>query len=365
VTISQAGRYGIAVALSAEGSPPWANGGRAPIWAPDPHDFADFLMAASRRYPTVTRWMIWGEPNKADRFQPNAADSPTAPRAYAPLLDAAYGALKAVSPRNIVIGGNTWTGGDVKPAPFLAWMRLPDGRPPRLDWYGHNPFPFRFPNLKEGAIAGGWRDISDLDLFSREVRATYPRRCGRKRCRVGPKLWLSEFNVQSDHASFEFDSFVSRSEQARWLSAAYRIADRLPSVAGLGWLYLLDAPEGPRSPQYGLLTAAGAPKPALEAYRNAPSRSLRPTVRVRTRASRTSVARRGIAIRVRPQIGGRVVVSLLSASERTVRRTSRRVAAHRTATLRLRLRGHFRAARYTVAVDAPRGERVRQPVTLR
>lgn len=39
--------------------------------------------------------MIWGEPNRSDRFQPEG--NPTAARAYAPLLDAAYVALKRVS----------------------------------------------------------------------------------------------------------------------------------------------------------------------------------------------------------------------------------------------------------------------------
>ena len=40
---------------------------RAPSrWAPsNPADFADFLTAASRRYPGVHHWMIWGEPTKA------------------------------------------------------------------------------------------------------------------------------------------------------------------------------------------------------------------------------------------------------------------------------------------------------------
>ena len=47
-------------------APGWANGGHEPHWAPtDPGDFADFAVAASRRYPGVRYWMIWGEPSKA------------------------------------------------------------------------------------------------------------------------------------------------------------------------------------------------------------------------------------------------------------------------------------------------------------
>ena len=99
--------------------------------------------------------MIWGEPNRADRFQPNSADGPQSARAYAPILDAAYGALKGVSRRNIVIGGMTWTGRrrEAGAVHELHAAAATDG-PPRLDWFGHNPFPFRFPNLRELAIGG-------------------------------------------------------------------------------------------------------------------------------------------------------------------------------------------------------------------
>ncbi len=63
---------GIQVALLVASTPPWANGGRAQTRVPDePQDYADFLTAAARRYPTVRRWMIWGEPNRDDRLQPN------------------------------------------------------------------------------------------------------------------------------------------------------------------------------------------------------------------------------------------------------------------------------------------------------
>ena len=260
--VSQARERGIDVAVLVTHSPSWANGGRGELWAPDPSDFARFLTAASRRYPSVHRWMIWGEPNRADRFLPNEANSPIGPRRYASLLDAAYAALKAVSSDNVVIGGDTFTGGEVKPKQFIEWMKLPSGQPPRLDWYGHNPYPFRFPDVRKQPIPGGWRDLSDLDTLTEEVDRAYRSRG------EPPRLWLSEFTVQSDHTSRVFEAFVSQASQARWLTAGYEAAAEVPQVEGLGWFTLLDQAGGRLAAHWGLLTSDGhTKKPAFRAYR--------------------------------------------------------------------------------------------------
>ncbi len=352
--ISEGATNGVRVALLVSGSPPWANGGRSSLHAPNASDFASFMVAASRRYPAVRRWMIWGEPNRDDRFLPNSAGSPVGPRAYAPILDAAYGALKSVSRHNIVIGGMTWTGGTVKPAPFLNAMRLPNGRPPRLDWYGHNPFPFRFPNLREEHIAGGWRDISDMDRFSAELRRVYRRRV---------RLWLSEFTVLSDKPSREFAESVSREGQAQWLSAAYRIADTLPSIAGLGWLNLHDDPEGPGGSNWGLLTASGARKPSYRAYLNAPAARFRPTVGAARRTRVRTLSGRGLPVLVRPKLAGRVVAELRTLRGGRMARAARYARAGGLGTLWLRGRG-LKRGRYTLVVRARRGETVRRQISI-
>jgi hypothetical protein len=263
--IREARRAGIEIAVMVTSTPGWANGGRAEIRAPtNPSDFAVFLTAAANRYPQVHHWMVWGEPNRSDRFLPNAPNSPAGPRAYAVLLDVGYRALKNVSEENVVIGGPIFTGGDVKPPDFLRWLRLPDGRVPRLDWLGLNPYPFRFPDLREDPIAGGYRDLSDLDTFEREVAATY-RGSG-----TDPPLWLSEFTVQSDQDSSYFEFHVDEAEQAEWLTAGYEAARQAGNVAGLGWFTLLDQPPAPESANWGLMTASGEAKPAFGAYRAVP-----------------------------------------------------------------------------------------------
>jgi hypothetical protein len=353
---AEGARHGIRISLLVANSPPWANGGRPPTFAPAaPSDYADFLAATARRYPLVRRWMIWGEPNRNDRFQPNKTNSALGPRAYARLLDAAYGALKSANRHNIVIGGNTWTSGTVKPADFLRWLRLPDGRRPRLDWWGHNPFPFRFPNLANPPLRGGFRDISDVDTLSTEVRRTFGRRV---------PLWLSEYTIQSDRGSRVFATFVSRPAQARYLSAGFRIADSLgPAVAGIGWLTLLDEAPAPDSANFGLLTAALQRKPAFAAMALAPSERARPAVATAATARRAQLPTTGLKVTVTPRAAGTIVVELRRAAQLAARARATGRSGVRTT---LRVRGtHVAAGRYVLTVKAPHGATVRRSVRVR
>jgi len=264
--VQEAGANGIGVMLMVKGSPRWANGGRPPNWVPRASAYADFLVAATRRYSSVRRWMVWGEPSRRASFRPLPSGKPTGPRLYARLLDRAYVALKRQSRRNVVIGGGTFTVGDVLPAQFLGWMRV-DGRPPRLDWYAHNPFSGRFPKLSNRPVQRYIRDMSDVDTLYSELKSTYGRAYARFR-NTGPKLWLSEFTVSSDRPNRAFDFFVSRSSQARWLTRAYRIAASQSYIAGLGWFNLYDEPASmPLGLTTGLMTYEGVRKPAFRAYR--------------------------------------------------------------------------------------------------
>jgi hypothetical protein len=270
VAVAEARRYGIRISLTLTRAPAWANGGRSANWAPRrPRDFARFATAAARRYRGVRHWMIWGEPSRQANFRPLPRFEATGPRRYARILDAAYGALKRVRRSNLVIGGNTFTTGDVSPRQFIRSMRLPNGRRPRLDMYGHNPFTLRAPSLSKRPLGFGYADFSDLDTLAAWLdRYGYRTPRGHR-----PRLFLSEFTLPSDHPNYEFNFWVTREVQARWLGRALRIVRRWDRIYTLGWIGLYDEPpNGPNGTHgndvhRGLLDWEGRKKPAYEAFR--------------------------------------------------------------------------------------------------
>jgi len=252
----------IAVCILVQRTPDWANGGRGSTWTPNnPADYGKFLIAAARHYSSVRYWMIWGEPNRNPEFEPMPSEAPAGPRAYALVLNAGYHALKSVSRHNVVIGGDTMTYGDVAPPNFIKWMRLPNGKPPPLDYFGHNPYSDRLPRLSQRPNVPLERDLSDIDTMEKQLRRTYHRTV---------PLWVSEYSISSDHPNRAFAFSVSRQRQASFVAAAFRLVNSVNYVAGLGWYDLLDeSPPGPSALTTGLMTSTGQPKPAFFAFEHA------------------------------------------------------------------------------------------------
>lgn len=276
--IREADRYGIRVLLEITDAPPWANGNHAPNWAPQrAGQFAAFAEAASRRYPAVHLWMIWGEPSQQWNFMPLDPETPgkplsareaRAPRRYARILDAAYGRLKRVRRSNIVIGGNSFTTGHISPRNWIRAMRLPNGRRPRMDLYGHNPFTLRPPDLRRPLLdpVAGYADFSDLDSLWRWLDRYGYRDSRGRRLRV----FVSEFYLPTDHPNYEMNFYVSHAVQARWLRDALRITRASRRIYSFGWIGLYDDAPLPAGDEVnrGLIDIRGRRKPAFYAYRD-------------------------------------------------------------------------------------------------
>ena len=268
--IQHAARFHMRVLLMVWETPPWANGGLAWNYPPtDPSALGDFLTAASRHYPSVHLWMIWGEPSRQPNFAiltpapPDATQltpaQAQAPHVYAQMVDASYGALKQVSSRNLVIGGDTYTTGDISTQQWIENMRLPNGAPPRMDLYGHNPFSWRPPDLSNPPSPDGQVDFSDLGRLSQLV--------DRNLAPPGQhiKLFLSEWSIPTSPGDAEFNFYVTPSMQAQWITDAWRIVRQSSFIYALGWIHLYDDPPGGSSG--GLFDDNGQPKPGYFAFR--------------------------------------------------------------------------------------------------
>ena len=258
--VAEAGRYGIKVSLTLTHSPKWASGKAGGVWIPThASDYANFAKAAARHYRTVHHWMIWGEPTRLGNLKPL---DKTAPGRYAAMLDAAYGALKSVSGKNLVIGGDTFTVGEFSPVSWARKLKLPNGRRPRMDLWGHNPFTRRKPRLAGDPLAAGYVDFSSLDDFARELDRDFPGRHLR--------YFLSEYTVPTGHQNWLFNFFEPRQTAANWLADALRISRKWNRIAALGWYQLYDEDPRPAGDEtlYGLLDRNGNQKPAYKAYRD-------------------------------------------------------------------------------------------------
>jgi hypothetical protein len=259
------------------GAPQWANGGREWNFAPDnADDFATFAAAAAKRYPAVHHWMIWSEPTKASNFQPLEPDNGKplrtpqqleGPHKYAQILDASYRELKQVSRQNLIIGGNTFTVGTVAPIRWVKALKLPSGRRPRMDLWGHNAFSARKPKLSKTPLGGGFSDLSDIDEFARVLDRAFKGSKLKKERHL--KIFISEISVPTDHANFEFNFFTTREVQARWISAGLRIARTFKRIYTYGYLGLYDDPvrEDGNQVERGLITRGGEKKPGYAAFR--------------------------------------------------------------------------------------------------
>jgi hypothetical protein len=274
--IGEAKKNGMKLSLLVSGTPPWANNGQASNFAPsNPKDYADFVEAASKRYPSVHHWMIWGEPSRQENWMPLAhvpwADKPTraegaGARRYARMLDAAYAALKSANHANIVIGGNSFLSGDIGPFSWIDNLKLPNGKPPRMDLYGHNPFGLRKPDLSLPLYGPGLADFSDLDELAKAVDKRLAKPRNKKRIR----LFLSEYQLPTDHANYEFSFHLTREAQASFIKAALRITRHWSEIYSLGYHRLRDDPPRPDGLEVnrGLIDATGVKKPGYFAFRD-------------------------------------------------------------------------------------------------
>jgi hypothetical protein len=243
---------GIAALVTIYGTPGWANGRRTPRWAPTSSSaIAAFAHAAAKRYPWVSRWAIWNEPNQQRWLRP------TSPAVYTVrLLNPAYVAIHAVHRNAQVAGGVTAPRGNAGGVSPVDWIQGMASAGARLDAYAHNPYPLS-PHTETpwSGGCGGCRTIT---------MATLPKLLHDVDKAFGPKrIWLTEYGYQTNPP----DPYIGVSDnlQAEYMSAAALRAYLAPRVDVLIHFLVRDEPEL-AGWQSGLLKVSGVAKPSYWAF---------------------------------------------------------------------------------------------------
>jgi len=153
----------------------------------------------------------------------------------------------------MVIGGDTYTTGDISAWAWIKYMKLPNGHSPRMDMYGQNPFSFVEPTFSQPTETTGVSQFSDLPGLAAWIDRYLKR---------GLPLFLSEWTVPT-RPDQEFNYYVDMPVAVTWVHDALRLSRGWKRIYALGWVHVYDEP--PYS-YGGLLTAAGKPKPTFNAF---------------------------------------------------------------------------------------------------
>jgi hypothetical protein len=237
---------GIPAVVGIVGTPPWANGGRTPNYAPSAKDLASFARAAATRYRWVTQWLLWNEPNQARWLRP------TSPVVYVTrILNPGYAAIHSVIPRARVAGGVTAPRGSTGGVSPVQWIRGMRRAGARLDAYAHHPYPS---SPRETPFSGGCSYCETITMATLERLLVEVGRA------FGPKrIWLTEYGYQTGAFG------VTQQRQAELLGQSGMRAHKAPRVDMLIHYLVKDEPEASRF-QSGLFSISGRPKLAALAF---------------------------------------------------------------------------------------------------
>ena len=289
-TALYAAAHGLRLLFSITGTPRWANGGGSPNRPPTNYNLLrGFAYAAAARYsgtyvgddgrvlPAVRLWAAWNEPNNPSFLRPQFVRSDgkwvvASAQAYAKICNAIYAGVHATlfkgeqvacgvtAPR----GNNNPNSGrpSVSPVAFLVAAKRAGMR--RFDVYAHNPYygvPTETPTTRPPGTHSGQAPtaitLANINVLIAEVRRLY-----------GPHpLWITEYGYQTDPPDSQFG--VSWTKQARYLTQAFAVARRNPSISLMLWFLVRDEP-AVAGWQSGLMTTGGRKKPSFNAFRNLP-----------------------------------------------------------------------------------------------
>ncbi len=228
---------------------------------PPPGARAAQSAAAPERLPAVDEFVLWNEPNHQALLLPQwQADgtTPASPGVYRAMVRAAYPAVKAARSKvKVLIGNTSSTGGKrgsgaVPPLEFLRELACVDANlVPRAtpecanftavpgDGWAHHPYS---QNERPSRASNAEKEPGDLRMADLPVLAdTLSRLVDLGRLAPANRdIYLTEFGYETTHVQGRPD--VSEIQQARWLTWAEYLADKVPAVRSFAQFLLRDQP---------------------------------------------------------------------------------------------------------------------------
>jgi len=261
---ADAKRRGVDVLMVVGRTPAWASGGKPAIAPPnDPARFGAFMAEIARRIPTVDAWELWNEPDGPEFW----LEGPQ-PGAYAALLEAAYPAIKAAQPNDVVL-----TGGMVANDMDFLEQLYDHGAQGSFDAVGVHT---------DTACLTNSPDVTYRDERGRLGRYTFTgyREVHAVMSRHGDgakPIWMTElgWNTQSTApSSCNVGTWkgtkplgVDEQQQAEFLTQAYRCLATDPFVQAALWFGIQDIPGSAHAGGFGLYRWDKSAKPAAAAFR--------------------------------------------------------------------------------------------------
>jgi hypothetical protein len=266
--VFQSGLYGLRVMIDINGTPKWANGGKAPNVMPTHlSDLTAFAKMLATRYNgrqghgTVALWSVWNEPNLQLFLTPQFIGKKiVGPANYGKLFKAAYAGIKAGNPASKVAIGETSARGRDKPLAGVSASIAPGtfakylGKVPGLkfDAWAHHPYPtspnlpptqkVRYPNVA----------LLTLPTFEKNLKTYFHR---------SVPVWITEYGHETKPPD---PHGVSYATQAKYAVQALNIAKNDPNVQMFIWFVFHDSVGNPW--QSGLYGSHNDQKPAYDQF---------------------------------------------------------------------------------------------------
>jgi hypothetical protein len=220
--------------------------------------------APAGRLPNVDEFALWNEPNIPALLLPQWAPdgtTPASPAVYRAMVRAAYPALKAARRKiKVLIGNTSSTGGKrgsgaVAPLEFLRDLACVDAdlQPKTTpecadfttvpgDGWAHHPYS---QNERPSRVSDPVKEPGDLRMADLPVLAkTLSKLVRMGRLAPGDRdIYLTEFGYETTPVQGRPN--VAEIQQARWLTWAEYLADKVPTVRSFAQFLLRDQPPAP------------------------------------------------------------------------------------------------------------------------